>query len=99
MLLTDIPALFENSYSIALDTQLMKIESIEPTLFLGQKGVRFTYSFALKDEEVRRKGEASATIVGGKLYLISFEAPELYYFDRDISGYRSLIAAAKLQAQ
>ncbi|BCA58069.1 hypothetical protein HMP06_0838 [Sphingomonas sp. HMP6] len=96
MLLTDIPALFENSYSIALDTQLMKIDQVEPTTFLGQKGVRFMYSFSLKGEDVRRKGEASGAIISGKLYLISFEAPELFYFDRDVAGYRNIVAAAKL---
>ena len=96
MLLTDIPTLFENSYSIALDTQLMKIDGVTPTTFLGTKGVHFTYSFSRPDEEVRRKGEASAAIIGGKLFMISFEAPNVYYFDRDIAGYRAIVASATM---
>ena len=98
MLLTDIPALFENSYSIALNTQLMKVDGVTPTTFLGAKGVHFTYSFSRPDEEVRRKGEASAAIIGGKLYMISFEAPNVYYFDRDIASYRAIVASARLGA-
>jgi len=98
MLLTDIPALFENSYSIALDTQLMKIEGVTPTTFLGAKGVHFAYSFSRPDEEVRRKGEASAAIIGGRLYMITFEAPNVYYFDRDIAAYRAIVASAKMGA-
>lgn len=96
MLLTDLPTLFEDSYSIALDTQLMKIASVEPTTFLGQKGIHFTYSFARIDEEVRRKGEASAAIIGGKLYMISFEAPDVYYYDRDVAAYRAIVAQARM---
>lgn len=96
MLLTDIPTLFETSYSIALDTQLMKIDGIAPTTFLGTKGVHFTYSFSRPDEEVRRKGEASAAIIDGRLFMISFEAPNVYYFDRDIAAYRAIVASATM---
>ena len=96
MLLTDIPALFENSYRIALDTQLMKIDSVEPATFLGQKGMRFSFAFSRLDEEVRRKGEACAVVIGGKLYMITFEAPDVYYYERDLPAYRAIIAKATM---
>lgn len=95
MLLTDVPALLENSYRIALDTPLMTIDSIEPITFAGSKGVRFTYSFTQQDN-VKRKGEATAAIVNGRLFMISFEAPTILYFDRDISRYRALVATARI---
>lgn len=94
MLLTDLPVLFENSYSIALNTQLMKVDSVEPAIFLGQKGVRFSYTFSRLNEEVRRKGEASAAIIGGKLFMITFEAPDVFYYERDIPAYRAIVAKA-----
>ena len=99
MLLTDIPALFENSYSIALDTQLMKIDSVEPAKFLGQKAVHFTFTFTRLNEEVRRKGEATAAIVDGKLYMITFEAPDVFYYERDAPAYRAIVASAALGAR
>lgn len=98
MLLTDIAALFENSYSIALDTQVMKIDSVQPTTFLGAKGVKFSFTFSRLNEEVRRKGEASAAIIDGKLYMITFEAPDVYYFARDVSAYRAIVASATIAA-
>ncbi|MEG3124749.1 hypothetical protein [Sphingomonas sp. GB1N7] len=97
MLLTDIPALFENSYSIALDTQLMKIDSVQPTMFLGAKGIKFSFTFSRLNEEVRRKGEASAAIIDGKLYMITFEAPDVYYFERDVPAYRAVVASATIE--
>lgn len=96
MLLTDIPALLENSYRIALPTPLMTIESVAPCTFIGAKGVTFTYSFTRPDEEVRRKGEGYAAIIAGKLYMATFEAPDIYYYDRDIAGFRSLVASARI---
>ncbi|HTI66617.1 MAG TPA: hypothetical protein VL460_03605 [Caulobacteraceae bacterium] len=95
MLVTDIPTLLENSYRIALGTSLISIDAIEPTSFAGEKGVRFTYSFTKQDEEVRRRGEARAAMVKGKLYMITYEAPALHYFDRSLTAARELADSAK----
>ena len=96
MLLTDIPALVESSYRIALDTPLMTIETVEPARLAGRDAVHFTYSFTKQGEELRRRGEATATIVDKKLYMISFEAPILHYFDAGIASYRQVVESAKL---
>jgi hypothetical protein len=96
MLSPDIAQLFEGSYRIANDTSLMAIDAIEPARFAGHDGFRFTYSFTLQSDEVKRKGEAIGALVGGKLYLITFEAPEIFYFDRDIERFRAIAATATL---
>lgn len=96
MLLTDVPALFEASYSIALDTPSMTIGSIDPATVLGTKGIRFAYSFTRPGEDVRRKGEAVAAILDGRLYLVSFEAPSVFYHDRNIGSYRAIVASATM---
>lgn len=96
MLLTDIPALLEQSYRIALDTPLMTIGTVEPATLAGNKAVHFTYRFTRQNEDVQRTGEATAAIIGGKLYMISFEAPVIFYFDRDAASARSVVASAKL---
>ena len=96
MLLTDIPALLEQSYRIALDTPLMTVTSVEPATLAGAKAVHFSYSFTRQNEEVQRTGEATAAIIGGKLYMISFEAPVIYYFDRDKANAQAVVASARL---
>ena len=96
MLSPDIAQLFEGSYRIANDTSLMAIDAIEPAQFAGHDGFHFTYSFTLQSDEVKRKGEAIGALVGGKLYLITFEAPEIFYFDRDIERFRAIAATATL---
>ena len=96
MLSPDIAQLFEGSYRIANDTSLMAIDAIEPAQFAGHDGFHFTYSFTLQSDEVKRKGEAIGALVDGKLYLITFEAPEIFYFDRDIERFRATAATATL---
>lgn len=97
MLLTDIPSLVENSYRIALSTSLMTIDSVEPATLAGQQGVHFTYTFTNQDG-VRRNGDATAAIIGGKLYMITFEAPVIHYFNRDVASYRQVVASVQLAA-
>ncbi len=89
MLLADIPALVEASYRIARGTTIFNITVMEPTQFAGHKGIRFSYEFVGGDD-VRRKGEADAAIVQGRLYMTSFEAPALHFFDQSIEEYRAL---------
>ena len=88
MLITDIPVLLENSYRIALSAASVEIDGIAPIEFAGSKGVRFTYTFSKQNETLQRRGEARGAVVGGKLYLVTYEAPSLYYYDRSAAAAR-----------
>lgn len=96
MLLTDIPAMLESSYRIARETPIFEITNAEPTTFAGRKGIRFAYEF-LGPDEVRRRGEASAAIIDGKLYMSSYEAPMLHFFDKSVEAYREVLASLKIE--
>lgn len=96
MLPTDIVTLFEGTYRIAADTALFTIGKVEPIAFAGQPGISFAYEFTRRDE-VKRRGEAAAVIIGGRLFLMSFEGPSLHYFDRDIARYRQMVASARVE--
>ena len=98
MLAPDIAQLFEASYRVALATSLMSIDAIEPASFAGHEGFRFSYSFTVQGEEVKRKGEARGAIIGDKLWMITFEAPAIHYFDRDVEAFRKVADSAKLGA-
>lgn len=98
MLAPDIAQLFEGSYRIANSTSLMSINSIEPATFAGKPGFRFTYSYTVQNEEVKRNGEATGAIVDGKLWMITYEAPVIHYYDRDVDAYRSLATSAVIGA-
>ncbi len=97
MLAPDIATLLESSYRVALGTSLMQIESIEPSTLAGSPGFKFTYSFAVQDE-VKRRGVARGAIIGDKLYLITYEAPRIHYFDRDVDSFNKIADSARFPA-
>jgi hypothetical protein len=96
MLITDIPALLEGSYRVQLGTSQMTIDSQEPTLVAGYKGIKFTYSFVRRDDEVQRKGEAIGAVVADHLYLVTYEAPAIHFFDKDVEKFRQLVTTLKI---
>lgn len=96
MLVTDIPALLESSYRIALGTASMSIDTVEPVAFAGGKGVHFTYAFTRQGETLHRRGEGRGAMIGGRLYLITYEAPALYYYDRSAAAARQVAESARL---
>lgn len=96
MLPPDIAQMFESSYRVAAGTSLFSIDEVAPARFANADGFRFSYSFTIQGEEVRRKGEATGAIIAGRLYLVAFEAPEIHYFDRDIAAYRALVETARV---
>lgn len=97
MLPTDIPALLEASYRVAAGTALFTLDRVEPATFAGHPGVRFAYHYTLPDEDVRRDGEGTGAIIAGHLYLVTFEAPAIHYFARDVGRYRAVVASARLE--
>jgi hypothetical protein len=96
MLAPDIVAAVEGSYRILLKTSLFAIDGQEPAKLGGHNGVRFTYHYTVQDEDVRRKGEGRAAIVEGKLYLVTFAAPEIHYFDAGIGEARRVMDSARI---
>jgi hypothetical protein len=96
MLATDVVQLFEASYRLAGGSALFSVDGVEPATFAGNRGFRFRYSFTLEGEEVKRIGEATGAIVGGKLWMITYEAPAIHYFERNLADYRAIVASAQL---
>lgn len=98
MLVPDVVQLFESSYRLAGGSSLFTVESVEPATFAGANGFRFTYTFTLEGEEVKRRGEATGAIINGELWMMTYEAPAIYYFDRNLADYRALVGTATVRA-
>lgn len=91
----EIPELFEATYRSAKQIADFRVIDVEPTRFLGQEGVKFVFEY-VDGDALTRHGEAHAAIIGGKLYMISFDAPRLHYFARNIEDYRRIVASARM---
>ncbi|MBX7539945.1 hypothetical protein [Qipengyuania sphaerica] len=96
MLLTDLVEWYEDTANVALGGSLFEIVEVKPATLAGYEGVHFSYSYTGGDN-VARLGEARAAIIDEKLYLISFEAPRIHYFDRYIAGVRAMMDSARFE--
>jgi hypothetical protein len=96
MLPTDLVEIFEASNRLLLQSSVFKVELTEPAKLGKHSAVRFRYTYAVQDEELPRKGEAVAAVVGGELYLVNFVAPSLHFFDRDIDEVRRIVETIEL---
>ncbi|MCU0948743.1 MAG: DUF3012 domain-containing protein [Porphyrobacter sp.] len=90
----EIPEFFEKSTRLALNTPVFTITSVEPATMSGHAAVKFTFDYALPDSPLNRRGVAMGTMVEGKLYLIAFDGPATYFFDRDRAEVEAIMASA-----
>jgi len=96
ILITDIPSLLETTYRSLGAVNQMNVGEEAPATLAGRKAIRFAYTLTRSDDEVRRKGEGIGALVDGKLYLVTYEAPALHFFEKDVQRYRELAASLSL---
>jgi hypothetical protein len=97
-LLIEGPELLEGTYRAYKQIGSFAVTGSKPDSFAGHQGVHFSYEFTDADN-LPRKGEARAALVAGKLYMATFDAPRLHYFEKAQSDFQALIATAKLPAK
>jgi hypothetical protein len=96
MLLPDVVEFYESSTRTALQTSLFEVNKVEPDKMSGHDAVRFTFTYAVEGDQLPRKGIAKAAVVNGQLYLVSFVAPSIHYFDRDAAKVNKLLDTVKI---
>ncbi|HEY8592656.1 MAG TPA: hypothetical protein VIL42_07305 [Sphingomicrobium sp.] len=94
-LLIEIPELLEGTYRAYKKIGGFKLTGSRPERFLGEQGVYFTYEY-IDSDELPRKGEARAVLIGNRLYMATFDAPRLHYFDRTLADFRALADTASI---
>lgn len=94
-LLVEIPELLEATYRTAKEIGSFTLSSSSPDRFLGHEGIRFTYEY-VDNDNLHRRGEARATLVDGVLYMTTYDAPRIHYFNKSLFDYRALSDTATL---
>ena len=95
MLLVDIPTFLEGSLRVVKNIASFETTHAEPTQFLGVAGIRFEYT-ALGADDLARNGIAVASVIDGELFMMTYEAPAIHYFERDRAAFEQLVATAHL---
>lgn len=96
MLASDIAGLLETSYRVATGTTLFALEEMSPAPLAGQPGFSMRYRYTLPGDDVARRGAARGAVIGGRLFLITYEAPAIHYFERDLAAFEAVADSARL---
>jgi hypothetical protein len=94
-LLVEVPELLEGTYRTEKGIGSFSVTASNSDRFLGQNGIRFTYEYVDADN-LPRKGEARAALIKGLLYMATFDAPRLHYFEKTLLEFRALTDSAAL---
>jgi hypothetical protein len=73
----------------------VELLGVQPETFAGRPGFRFELELA-DERGLEKSGFGAGAVVDGKLYLVLYRAPKLYYFDKYKPGVEKLIATAQL---
>jgi len=80
------------------DGSAFALKRVAPGRFGDQPGFRFEHTLTRKSDSVLLKGVGQGAVVKGKLYLVAFTAPSLYYYDRHLPQVEPLMASAQIRA-
>ena len=94
-LLVELPELLEATYRSAKDIGSFKVTGSTPDRFLGQDAIRFSYEY-VDNDNLPRRGEARAALAKGQLYMVTFDAPRLHFFEKSLEDFRALSDSARL---
>lgn len=96
MLPTDLVEFFEDTARKVLGGSLVEAHEVRPATLAGHPAVEFDWSYTGADE-IERLGLVRAAIVGGRLYIINFDAPRLHYFDEHVDEARAIMDSARFE--
>lgn len=91
----EIASMIESLFRVRGGTVDFKTLGLVPRPFLGASGFQYDYEH-LDSDEVRRKGRAVGAVIGGRLYLILFDATKSHYFDASLPDYEAIVRSARL---
>jgi hypothetical protein len=86
--------LFETLYANEGPVQVTRID---PTVFAGQKGVRFEFTLARRADDVTLQGVGWAAVHQDELYAATFAAPRLTFFKRLLPMAEAVVKTARIR--
>jgi hypothetical protein len=87
-------ALFETLYSTEGSVQVTRVE---PTVFAGEKGVRFEFTLSRRADDVVLRGVGWAAEHKGELFAATFVAPRLAFYDKLLPMAEAVVKTARIR--
>lgn len=87
-------SLFEALYA---NEGTVNVTRVEPTVFAGEKGVRFEFTLARRADDVTLKGVGWLAVHKDALYAATFAAPRLAFFDKLLPMAEAVVKTARIR--
>jgi hypothetical protein len=92
----EITAMLESFFRVKAGTVDFRTTSLKPRTLMGYPGFQWDYDH-LDQDEVWRRGRAVGAVIGGRLYLILFDATRMHYFDNAIADFETVANSARFR--
>ena len=92
----EVTAMLESAFRVRGGAVEFNTVSLQPRQFLGYPGFQFDFEH-LDGDEVRRKGRAVGAVIGGRLYLMLFDAARSHYYANAIPDFEAMANNARLR--
>ena len=93
----EIAAMLESLYRVRGGTVEFRTLSLHPRPFLGAaNGFQLDYEH-LDNDELWRKGRVVGAVIGGRLYLIMYDAARSHYYNAALPDFEAIVASAQIR--
>ncbi len=92
----EIADMIESYYMIRGGSVEFETTGLRPRTLMGHPGFQLDYNH-LGGDELRRQGRAVGAIIGGRLYLILFDAARMHYFPAGVQEFERIVESARLR--
>lgn len=96
MLAPEIAAMLESAFRVRGGAIEFRTLGLSPRPFAGYPGFQFDYEH-LDGDEVWRRGRAVGAVIGGRLYLILFDAARSHYYANALPDFESMVTTARVR--
>lgn len=93
----EIAAMLESAFRVRGGALEFETLNLEPRQFMAYPGFQFDFVH-LDGDEVRRQGRAVGAVIGGRLYLILFDAARSHYYGNALGDFETMVRSARLRA-
>lgn len=95
MLPNEVAEMIEATYVSRYGSEF-ELTSLKPRAFGGTQGFEIEYNYMNQGDLVQRRGKVAGAIKNGTLYLIMYEAPAMYYFNKNLADADRIMNSAVL---
>jgi hypothetical protein len=92
----EVTAMLESAFRVRGGAVEFTTTSLQPRQFLGYPGFQFDFEH-LDGDEVRRKGRAVGAVIGGRLYLMLYDATRSHYYANALPDFEAMASNARIR--